>query len=172
MKRWSVLVLCLVALLAACGMQDEESRSSSTNPAAGDSGQEGVEAPPHPAVALSDEKTLPEPVCSEKPSVPERLPDAEPSYAMGIEFNKLFETGNFRLGYCLAEVQVSENGTVDSVRVVRPKDPDERLEAVIVSTIASWRYSPATACGRAVAFTMSVGIGHCPAAVEGKQQPG
>ena len=32
------------------------------------------------------------------------------------EFNKLFETGEFQLGYCLAEVRVNETGTVDSVR--------------------------------------------------------
>ena len=92
---------------------------------------------------------------------------------MLAEINKLYETGEFRVGYCLAEVHVNENGSVESVRIVRPTDSDERLESLILRTIASWHYKPATACGRPAAVTTSVGIGHCPESrVQDKTQPG
>ena len=51
--------------------------------------------------------------------------DALPQAA--AEFNKLYETGEFQLGYCLAEVQINEKGTVDAVRVRRPQNVDKRV---------------------------------------------
>jgi hypothetical protein len=71
---------------------------------------------------------------------------------MLAEFTKLYETGEFQLGYCLADVQVNETGTVDTVRVLRPQNVDERVESVIVRSMKSRRYKPATACGRPVPF--------------------
>lgn len=100
--------------------------------------------------------------CSEKPSAPEQLPDAGALQEMLAEFNRLYETGEFQLGYCLADVQVNERGTVDTVHVLRPQNVDKRIESIIVRSMKSRRYKPATACGRAVPFTMSVGVGHCP----------
>ena len=83
-------------------------------------------------------------------------------------FHKLFETGEFRLGYCLAEAHVNESGAVDRVRVLRPQNVDTRVEAVLVRAMQSRRYKPATACGRPVPFTTWVGVGHCPSRAEGR----
>ncbi len=109
--------------------------------------------------------------CSEKPSTPEKLPDASADQEMLAEFNKLYETKEFQLGYCLVDVKVNQEGAVDSVRVLRPQNMDKRVESVIVQTVTSWRYKPATACGRSVTFSTSVGIGHCPTKGEGLDKP-
>ena len=106
------------------------------------------------------------PPCSEKPTTPKPKADAGAGQEMLTEFNKLFETGEFQLGFCLADVQVNEEGTVDTVRVVRPQNVDKRVEAAIVRSMKPRRYSPATACGRPVPFRMSVGIYHCPSQAE------
>jgi hypothetical protein len=110
--------------------------------------------PPPPPPAKADS------ACSEKPSTPKQLADAGAGQEMLAEFTKLYETGEFQLGYCLADVPVNEKGTVDTVRVLRPQNVDKRVESVIVRSMKSRRYKPATACGRSVPFTMSVGIGH------------
>jgi hypothetical protein len=110
--------------------------------------------------------------CSEKPSQPEKLRDATPGQGVAAEFDKLFETGRFQTGYCLAEVRVNADGTVDAVRLVRPEDADTRVEWVIVRTITSWRYKPAIACGTPVPSTTSVGFFHCPFKAERDQDPG
>jgi hypothetical protein len=90
---------------------------------------------------------------------------------MLAEFNKLYEMGEFQLGYCLADVQVHEKGTVDTVRVVGPQNVDKRVESLIVRSMKSRRYTPATACGRPLPFTMSVGVGHCPSQAERRRKP-
>jgi len=95
------------------------------------------------------------------------LPDAIAGQEMLAEFNKLYATGEFQLEYCLVDVQVDENGTVDSVRVVRPQNVDQRVESAIVRLMKSRRYTPATACGRPVPFALSVGVTHCPSRTEG-----
>jgi hypothetical protein len=113
----------------------------------------------------------PQPPCLEEPSQPEKLPSADAGRAVAVEFNKLFEAGQFEIGYCLAEVQVNENGTVDAVRLLRPEDADARVESVILRTITSWQYRPARACGRPVPSTTSVGFFHCPFKAEPGQHP-
>ena len=109
--------------------------------------------------------------CSEKPSIPEQLHDARAGRAMLAEFRKLYETGEFHLGYCLADVHVNEKGTVDTVRVVRPQNVDTRVESAIVGSMKSRRYNPATACGRPVPFRMSIGFFHCPSRAERGRKP-
>lgn len=111
------------------------------------------------------------PPCSEKASQPKQVPNAKAGQEMLAEFNKLYETGEFQLGYCLADVQVNEKGTVDTVRVVRPQNVDKRVESAIVRSLKSRRYRPATACGRSVPFTMSVGFFHCPSQAGGRTKP-
>jgi len=111
------------------------------------------------------------PPCSEKPATPKPKADAGAGQEMLVEFNKLYETGEFQLGYCLADVQVNEEGTVDTVRVVRPQNVDKRVESAIVRSMKSRRYNPATACGRPVPLRMSVGIGHCPSRAEPARKP-
>ena len=97
----------------------------------------------------------PDPPCSEKPSTPKQLPNAAAGQEMLAEFNKLYETGEFQLGYCLADVQVNPEGAVDTVRVVRPQNVDKRVESAIVRSMKSRQYTPATACGRPVPFAMT-----------------
>jgi hypothetical protein len=124
-----------------------------------------VTTPPPPSPPPAD------PPCSEKPVQPKPMADAGAGQEMLAEFNKLYETGEFQLGYCLADVQVNEQGTVDTVRVVRPQNVDERVESAIVRSMKSRRYNPATACGRPVPFKMSVGVGHCPSRAERGRKP-
>lgn len=114
--------------------------------------------PPPPEQALAE----PNAACSEKLSAPQKLPDAAAGRLMIEGFNKLYETGQYQLGYCTADVRVSESGMTESVRNIRPPKIDKRVESIVVGTIMSWRYKPAIACGRPIPFTMSVGIGHCP----------
>jgi hypothetical protein len=122
-----------------------------------------VTPPPPPAKA--------DPPCSEKPTSPRQLSDATAGQEMLAEFTKLYDTGEFQLGYCLADVQVNEMGTVDAVHVLRPRNVDKRVESVIVRSMKSRRYEPATACGRPVPFKMSVGVGHCPSRAERGRKP-
>lgn len=117
--------------------------------------------PPSPAVRP----------CAEKPAPPKPMADAGAGQQMLAEFNKLYETGEFQLGYCLADVQVNEQGTVDTVRVVRSQNVDKPVESAIVRSMKSRRYAPATACGRAVPFALSVGVGHCPSRAQGGRRP-
>ncbi len=107
-----------------------------------------------------------------KAITPEQLPDASAGQERLAEFNKLYEKGEFQLGYCLADVQVNEEGTVDTVRVVRPRNVDKRVESAIVRSMKSRRYRPATACGRPVPFTISVGVFHCPSQPKRGRKPG
>ena len=111
------------------------------------------------------------PLCLEKAAQPKQLPEATAGQEMLAGLNKLYETGQFQLGYCLADVQVNENGTVDAVRLVRPQNVDKRVESAIVRSMKSRRYRPATACGRPVPFTISVGVFHCPSTREGARKP-
>jgi hypothetical protein len=111
------------------------------------------------------------PPCPEKPAPPKPMADAGAGREMLAEFTKLYETGEFQLGYCLADVQVNEEGTVDTVRIVRPQNLDKRVESAIVRSMQSREYTPATACGRPVPFELSVGVGHCPSRTDrGRKQ--
>jgi hypothetical protein len=112
-----------------------------------------------------------EPAVLENPGPPKPMADAGPGQEMLAEFNKLYETGEFQLGYCLADVKVNEQGTVDTVRIVRPQNVDKRVESAIVHSMKSRRYNPATACGRPVPFRMSVGVSHCPSRAERGGKP-
>jgi hypothetical protein len=124
-----------------------------------------VTPPPPPPPPPAD------PPCSEKPATPKPMADAGAGQKMLAEFNQLYETGEFQLGYCLADVQVNEKGTVDTVRVVRPQNVDKRVESIIVRSMNSRQYKPATACGRPVPSKISVGVGHCPSRTEGGRKP-
>jgi hypothetical protein len=160
------LAVFIGVALAGCGTR-EEVRPSAKNGAtpevsstrAADESQTAAHGPNN-----AGERGAPP--CGEKPSGPEQLPDAESGQIMLAEFTKLYETGKFTLGYCLADVQVNTNGTVQTVRVVRPPNIDDRVAAIVTRTLASRRYKPARACGRPVAFTISVGIFHCPFVLE------
>lgn len=59
------------------------------------------------------------------------MADAGAGKEMLAEFNKLYETGELQLGCCLADVQVNEKGTVDTVRIVRPQNLDERVRIAL-----------------------------------------
>jgi hypothetical protein len=51
---------------------------------------------------------------------------------------------------------------VDSVDFLRPMHADPRVQSVIVRSLASSRYTPATACGHPVPFTLTISFLHCP----------
>ncbi len=165
MKRPSVAAVFFAVALASCGIGEEatapQERATHDQPSQGPAG--GSLAAPRRVDRPRDEAEQP---CSEKPSVPEPLPDGEAGQARLSEFRKLFETGQFNLGYCVAQAQVNEAGIVHSVRLLRPQNADERVAAVVVRTIAARRYKPARACGHPVSFSMTVGINHCPVVSE------
>jgi hypothetical protein len=129
--------------------------------------------PHRPFVTMPPPPPPPPPArpCLENPATPKPKADASAGQDMLADFNTLYETGEFQLGYCLADVQVNERGTVDTVRVVRPQNVDKRVESAVVRSMKSRRYTPATACGRPVPFALSVGIGHCPSVAEGGRKP-
>jgi hypothetical protein len=173
MTRSTVLAFLLGPCVASCGIQEAgrkpsaaQNRPSSDKPSEAQAAASSVLGP-----GLEKTEERAELPCLEQPFQPEKLPDTGAGQGMLAEFNKLYETGQFQLGYCLADVRVNERGTVDSVRVLRPQNVDKRVEWIIVSTIALRRYKPATACGRSVPFTMSVGIGHCPSQGERGPKP-
>jgi len=172
MNRSTAVVIFVVLCAAGCGPPRRttalDSRDeSATKPTETQAG--GASMPAPSAENADSQAGAP---CSEKPSEPEKLRDGLAGQGIATEFNKLFETGRFQMGYCLAEVRVNEKGTVEAVRLLRPEDADTRVESVIVRTITSWQYNPATACGRPVPSTTSVGFFHCPFKAERGRKPG
>ncbi len=164
MTRLTALAIFLGLCVASCSTPDaarkpaaSHSPESAEKPVAAQAATSSGRGP-----GLENARAQADSPCSEKPSTPEKLQDPGKRQAIPAEFNKLFETGEFQLGYCPAEVRVSEKGTVDSVRLLRPENVDTRVESVIVREITSWRYRPATACERSVPSTTSVGFFHCP----------
>jgi hypothetical protein len=119
-------------------------------------------APHRPLVTRPVSIAREELACTAPPSMPERLPDAVPGASMAAALDALNEAGEFRLRSCVADVRVSETGTVDSVRVVRPQGVDPRVASAIAGVIRLWRYRPAQACGRPVPSTFTVVVQHCP----------
>ena len=100
--------------------------------------------------------------CPDEPTRPEPLPQSGTSEPLITEFTKLFETGQFVLGYCVAEARLNEVGAVESVRLVRPPHLDDRIRNAIVRSLESRKYKPARACDRPVPSIITVGINHCP----------
>lgn len=84
------------------------------------------------------------------------------------EFNTLCETGEFQLRYCLADVQVNEKGTVDTVRVVRLQNVDKRVESAIVRSMKS---GTPLRLHVGAQFPSSVGVFHCPSRAELGRKP-
>jgi hypothetical protein len=102
------------------------------------------------------------PACSKNPAPPTRMTGEDTRQAMLAGFRQLHASGEFEIGYCIADVQVDEDGVVVSVRLVRPPDVDARVADILSRQLSADRYRPATACGRPVAFRLAVGVGHCP----------
>ena len=160
MTRSTALAIFLGLCVASCGTPDAARKPAASH--SPDSAQEPAEAQAAASSgrdpAHEDAEAHADSLCSEKPSTPEKLRDLGKGRAIPAEFNKLFETGEFQLGYCLAEVRVNEKGTVDSVRLLRPENVDTRVESIIVREITSWRYTSAAVCGRSVPSITSVGF--------------
>ena len=62
----------------------------------------------------------------------------------------------------MAHVEVDEEGRVDAVRVVRPRDADPRVATLLERSLQAERYRAARACGRPVPFRLTVSLVHCP----------
>ena len=172
MNRVTPVAIVVVLFAVGCRPQEEPQRSDSRRESAPKPTETPAVGASTPAPPIANAESQAEAPCSEEPSQPEKLRDVPPDQGVAAEFNKLFETGRFQMGYCLAEVRVNANGTVDAVRLLRPKDADTRVQSVIVRTITSWKYKPAIACGRPVPSTTSVGFFHCPFKAERGQDPG
>ncbi len=167
--RTSVIaaLLAVFFITTGCGGQrrDNEANSSAADPP-----RATATTPPALAKAPAREHTA-DRTCEEKPTPPQFLRDREYGRLLFKEFDALYETGRFGLGYCVAEVEVNEEGTVEAVHLVRPRPLDERLNQAITKTQAARRYKPALACGLPVKFMLTVGIGHCPVPMNEKRWP-
>jgi hypothetical protein len=172
MNRVTPVAIVVVLCAVGCRPQEEPQRSDSGRESASKPTETPVVGASAPAPPIANAESRAEAPCSEEPSQPEKLRDVPADQGVAAEFNKLFETGRFQMGYCLAEVRVTANGTVDAVRLLRPKDADTRVQSAIVRTITSWKYKPAIACGRPVPSTTSVGFFHCPFKAERGRDPG
>ncbi len=80
-------------------------------------------------------------------SPPTPLSDPGAGQEMLAEFQKLYATGAFQMGDCLAGVLVNGQGTVDTVRILRPQAVDTQVESIIVRSMRSRRFQPATMWG-------------------------
>ena len=152
----ALLSVCFI--FTGCGGQRRDSGPSHS---ASDPPRTTATTPPAPA-KTPEQKHTADRACDEKPTPPELLPDRAYGRLLFKEFDALYATGRFRLGYCVAEVEVNEQGTVEAVHLVRPRPVDERLNQAITKTQAVRRYKPALACGQPVKFVLTVGISHCP----------
>ena len=107
-------------------------------------------------------RDIPRASCPEKPTTPEPLPQGRTADMLAAEFIKLFEKGKFVLGTCVAEARLDETGAVVSVRVIRPRRLDRRVDAALVHSIGARKFRPAHACGRPVPSTITLAFTRCP----------
>ena len=111
--------------------------------------------------------------CEGEATQPERIGDEETIQSQFPDFPRLYDTGEFGMGYCVAEAIVTEEGRLSEIRVVRPKGLDRRVREELRRTLETWRFKPGTLCGRPVDVTFTVGFGHCPVQREaGTKEPG
>jgi TonB family protein len=85
-------------------------------------------------------------------SRPQRLDHSE------IDFSRLRDV--LIKGVPVLEMVISEKGTVENVRMLRPTDP--KLDAVLLKTVTQWRFRPAMKDGRPVPVYYVVTFNFCP----------
>lgn len=79
-----------------------------------------------------------------------------------VKFPERYMTGRYRLSVCIFQATVDVDGSVTGVRLIRPQGIPSDLERSMRDTLESSRYEPATRCGRAVPYDMTVTFNHCP----------
>ena len=111
-----------------------------------------------------------EPVKSQKPTAISTQ-EAAPVYRVGgdvsrpellhrakIDFSRL--PGLRMTGTPILEAVISEKGTIESARMLRPTDP--RLDSLLIDTVRQWRFRPAMKDGRPVRVYYTVTFNICP----------
>lgn len=79
-----------------------------------------------------------------------------------VTFPERYQHGEYTLGVCIFRVTVTTDGRLDGIHLVRPNAIPEDLERYMRKNLESFRYEPATLCGRAVPYEMTVTVSHCP----------
>jgi protein TonB len=80
--------------------------------------------------------------CTEPPGKP------EPTLKTDIEYTEEARAAGIE-GRLVLEVTVDADGNVSDVKVITGVDP--ALDAAAISTVKTWRFKPAVACGKPVA---------------------
>jgi hypothetical protein len=73
-----------------------------------------------------------------------------------------YQRGEYILSVCVFRATVTVDGTLDGIHVIRPETIPDDLERSMREALESSRYEPATLCGEAVPYEMTVTFGHCP----------
>jgi hypothetical protein len=150
----------MLAVFSSCSVQEPDEQSG-----AGKSEQ--LEKVTSSAIPETEAKGVSPAECDAEAVPPRRIRDPEPD---GIF--ELFESGQYRQGFCSLEFRILEDGTVADVRVVRPPDADDRLRQVLVRYVQSARYESPTSCGRPTAILSTMSINHCPVPLESQHRAG
>jgi len=100
------------------------------------------EPKPEPKPATSPGKAKPVYRVGGEVSRPELIHRVDPDYA------RLNQRTIRPLGVAILEAVISENGTVESARMLRPADPD--LDSLLLAAIRQWRFRPAKKDGKPV----------------------
>jgi TonB-like protein len=132
-------VVMLMALLGGCGTAPRES----THPA--------------PKAAPASVQPSASTVCGESPSPARNAARQSLEHVIGA-----YRGEGFVMGVCVLEVPIDVTGQPGEVRFLRPHDPSPQLVKAVLEDTKSWRFHPATACGRAVPSTLTMTITHCP----------
>lgn len=73
--------------------------------------------------------------------------------------------GRYQQGFCVLSAVISREGAVQDVQFVRPGDAAPEVQRLLVSTLESWHFEPATLDGQPVAVYYNVTVNHCPVKV-------
>lgn len=70
--------------------------------------------------------------------------------------------GRFVQGLCVLSAVISREGAVQSASVIKPDELDPEIRRLLVASLRSWRFEPATLEGQPVAVHYSITVNHCP----------
>lgn len=74
----------------------------------------------------------------------------------------MMQSGEYVWGVCIFQVTISEMGEVGDVVFLQPEHLAPEVEHAITEGVRTWRFSPATRDGEAVAVYYNLLIHHCP----------
>ena len=134
------VVVVLTALLAGCGTAPHESTTPAT---------QAAPASVQPSVSTA--------VCGESPLPARNAAKQSLEHVLGA-----YRGERFVMGVCVLEVPIDATGQPGEVKFLRPRDPAPPLVNAVLQDTKSWRFHPATACGKTVPSTLTMTITHCP----------